>query len=591
MILRNSEFSIFLLCAILLIFVPFLSQGTYFVYLSTLVVIYGIASTGLNLLSGYAGQLSLGHAAFMAIGAYSTALISQSLQVFPFWANSGLHIWLGIFAGTTVAALFGRVMAISILRARGPYLAMMTIAFAWVVWKILVEWVSVSGGDLGISAIPKAQIGPIVLKDKAFHALSLVFLFGVLAFQHRIITSRFGIAIRGIKQDEIAIASTGIDPNKIKLRVFTISAAIVGLAGTLYAHHQSYINPDSFQVFDSVFILFAVLLGGSGTRSGPLIGAAILIVLPEMLQGLEGYRMIVYGSLILITLYFLPKGIIGEILWRIPPNNDASREKQEPPAIPTNEILKGNTGARLSIKNLKMTFGGLIALKGVDLEVENGLIHALIGPNGAGKTTLVNLVSGVYPIDSGSLSVNGTLFHISKLDEAARLGIVRTFQTPRVLKEMTVVENVMIGLVKNSEISLVKSLFGSRKHWNEQLQEVQKLLRLFGLSQYGEIFVEKLPQGHIRQVEIARALATRPHVLLLDEPAAGLLEKEVHSLSLVLKTLKKDGLTILLVEHNMDFVLSISDCITVLDNGVVIATGAPEAIINNSRVKTAYLGK
>jgi len=591
MTLRNPELWIIVLCAILLIFPPLLGKGSYFVYIATVVVIYGIASTGLNILSGYAGQLSLGHAAFMAIGAYSTTLISQALHPIPFWANTGLHIWLGIFVGTAGAAFCGGVMAIPILRVRGPYLAMMTIAFAWVVWKILVEWVPVSGGDLGISAIPKAQIGRLILNDKSFLALSLVFLFGVLAFQQRIINSRFGLAIRGVKQDEMAIESTGIDPNRIKVLVFIISAAIAGLAGTLYAHHQSYINPDSFQIFDSVFILFAVLIGGSGTRLGPLIGSAVLIIIPEMLQGLAGYRLIVYGSLILITLYILPKGIIGELLMHINTKNDGSKFKQKRPAISTNEISKDNPGDRLSIKNLTKAFEGLIALKDVNLEVESGIIHALIGPNGAGKTTLINLISGVYHIDSGSISINGDQLDISKLDKVARLGIVRTFQIPRVFKEMTVIENVLIGLVKKSEINIVTSLFGSRKHWNEQLQEVQELLHLYGLSHLGEFSVDKLSQGHLRQVEIVRALATRPRVLLLDEPAAGLMEKEVQNLSHLLKGLRKDGLAILLIEHNIDFVLSVSDRITVLNSGVVIATGSPEVIINNSHVKEAYLGE
>ena len=283
---------------------PLVVGGTYYTYLGIIVFIYGIVAIGLNILSGYAGQFSLGHAALMAMGAYTTALLTKALAAFPFFAQTGLHIWLGIVCGTIIAALFGIVLAIPALRVRGPYLAMVTIAFGWVVWKILQEWVSVTGGDLGISSIPKPQIGSLRLGTPQFYYVVLALFLAALATQYRLINSHFGMQVRAIKHSEIAVASVGIDVYRLKVVVFAISAAFAGFGGTLFAHQQNYINPDSFQFFSSVFFLLAVLFGGAGTMLGPVIGAAVLTLLPEMLHDFDKYRLIVYGCLILLNSLF-----------------------------------------------------------------------------------------------------------------------------------------------------------------------------------------------------------------------------------------------------------------------------------------------
>ncbi|MBK8007029.1 MAG: ATP-binding cassette domain-containing protein [Rhizobiales bacterium] len=393
---------------------PVITGGTYYAYLGIIVFIYGIVAIGLNILSGYAGQFSLGHAAFMAMGAYTTAILGKSLNTIPFFAQTGLHIWLGVIIGTVFAALFGIVLAIPALRVRGPYLAMVTVAFGWVVWKILQEWVTVTGGDLGISSIPKPRIGVALLDTRSFYYVVLFFFLAALALQYRLIHSQFGLRVRAVKHSEIAVASVGVDVYKLKVVVFVISAAFAGFGGTLFAHQQNYISPDNFQFFSSVFFLLAVLFGGAGTMLGPVIGAAVLMLLPEMLHDFDKYRLVVCASLILLTLYFLPKGVMGLLPEQRSTAPATVHAKDETVALPP---IKG---AALAVEGIIRRFGGLLALSDVSFRVSPGSIHALIGPNGAGKTTLINVVSGAYRPDGGVIRIDEENAKIESMHAAAQ---------------------------------------------------------------------------------------------------------------------------------------------------------------------------
>jgi ABC-type branched-subunit amino acid transport system ATPase component/ABC-type branched-subunit amino acid transport system permease subunit len=575
-----------------LILAPAVLPGTYYTFLAIIVFIYSIVAIGLNILAGYAGQLSLGHAALMAIGAYTAALLSKGLASTPFFAASGLHIWLGIVVGTIAAALFGALLAIPALKVRGPYLAMVTIAFGWVIFKILQEWSSVTGGDLGISGIPKPRIGSLTLLMKQYYYVVLAFFLAVLAAQYRLVTSQFGLRLRAMKHSEIGAASVGIHVYRVKVAVFTLSAAFAGLGGALFAYQQNYISPDNFQFFSSVFFLLAVLFGGAGTFFGPVIGAAVLTLLPEMLHDFDTYRLIVYGTFILITLYLLPNGVMGALEHGETNTRGAVADATGARFIP--RWIAGTVGTRLEVRNISRSFGGVRALQNVSLRVSPGTVHALIGPNGAGKTTLINILTGFYQADSGGIAMNGVITRLRSLSDAANAGIARTFQTIKLFGDLTVLEHVMVGFARHSQPGILEALLGShrlRVESERNAAEARELIRFIGLHGFENSSANRLAYGHRRLVEIARALAVRPKVLLLDEPAAGLVAQEIEALADVIRRLRDCGLTIVLVEHHMDLIVSVSDRITVLDYGEVIAEGVPSVIQKDPRVIAAYLGE
>jgi branched-chain amino acid transport system permease protein len=343
-----------------------------------------------------------------------------------------------------------------------------------------------------------------------------------------------------------------------------------------------------------VFILLAVLFGGGGTSLGPVVGTAILLLLPEALHTFDKYRLMVHGGLILLTLYILPNGIVGEILRRTALKK-GSTGAADAVAADTTQIQASieASGATLQIEGLSHTFGGLVALSKVNFCVERQAIHALIGPNGAGKTTIINIVTGVHATQSGRILIDGVQAKNSSLHLAARQGIVRTFQNVNTFGDMNAVEHVMIGLSNHQRISIWRSLLLSRRTrelWTHQSEEALALLNLVGISHLQHVPASSLSYGHRRLIEIARALAAKPRVLLLDEPAAGLVADEVRQLAALIKTLQRIGITVLLVEHNIDLVLSVSDRVTVLDRGCVIADGPPDLIRRDERVIAAYLG-
>lgn len=572
--------------------VPLVTANTYYLYLAMTIAIMVIVCTGLNILAGLSGQISLGHAGLYAIGAYTAGIVGTRL---------GLGLWSALLPAVTVTAVVGALLALAALRVSGPYLAMVTIAFGIIVEGAAVEWVALTGGPGGIFNIPKPALGSLVLPLRGYYLVVVVTAALALIATRNVMRSAWGRAFVAVKDSEVAAESLGLGTYGLRAMAFTLSAAFAGAGGCLFTFLQGYLSPDSFTLQASILFLLIVLFGGLGTLAGPLVGGLVLVLLPELLQQFVEYRLILYGGLLLFSVYFLPAGVVGALRGRLgPPPSGAGAASASPlPGPSVGGLARApEPAARTScaavpalvVDGVSVAFGGLQALDGVGLAVGSGSIHSLIGPNGAGKTTLVNIISGFYRPDRGRLEFEGRSIAGLAPAAIARRGLVRTFQTPQLFEDLSVRENVMVGAAGHRLGALTAALAGSRAGEARLRDDAGRLLAEVGLEAWAEAPARSLPFGLRRRLEMARALAAGATMLLLDEPAAGLSPAEMEDLGRRLEALRAGGRTILLIEHHMDLVMAVSDRVTVLDEGRLIADGEPEAVQRDPAVVAAYLG-
>jgi len=482
----------------------------------------------------------------------------------------------------------GAVVAAAALRVRGPYLAMVTIAFGIIVESMLVEWVTVTGGPGGIFNIPKLPLGRYYWVIAASAA-------GALWLGANLRRSAWGRAFLAVKGSEVAAESLGLSAYYVRIVAFTVSAAFTGAAGALFSGLNGYISPDSFTLQTSILFLLALLFGGMGSVAGPVVGSLALTVLPELLTGLSEYRLILYGSLLLVSMYWLPAGLVGALA-RGPARTLAtgSSPRETPPWSWASREAETQHAPLLGAAGICLSFGGVVALADVSLSFDARGIHAVIGPNGAGKTSLLNVLTGFYNPDSGTITLAGLPIAGFPPYRIARLGVARTFQTAQLFGDLTVRENILVGLAGEHLGSVGAALFGTprtRRAEDARMRDVDSLLAAMGLVELADRPADSLPAGLRRRVEIARALARQPEILMLDEPAAGLSPVEIEDLDAELRALSDGGgPAIILVEHHMDLVMAVSDRISVLDHGRVIASGSADSVRENPRVIEAYLG-
>lgn len=563
-----------------LLFLPYLMPNTYALHLVNLVLLYTIVALGLNLISGVAGQVSLGHAAFMAIGAYVASIMTTRAD-FPFG--------LGVVAATAGGALAGVVVGWFSLHLTGPYFAMATIGVGEIIRLVLINWETVSGGPSGIYGIPGIAFGPLVIGDELkFYYLILIAASAVYVFCQRLVFSRFGRSLLAIREHEGAARAAGVDTTRTKILAFGISTALAGFAGALHAHWINYINPDMYSFTESLMLLSMILVGGAGTLPGTLLGTALLTLTSEALRFLQDYRLAVYAVTIYGVIAFKPEGLVGflPLRWR------GAARYPEPadggslyvvPRTPRDRATgvgeRNNPEPVLIAKGITKRFGGITALNRVDFDLRPGEIHALIGPNGSGKTTLLNVLAGWCQPDEGAVLFQREDITRWPVHERARLGIGRTFQNILLFNDMTVLENVLVPL---GHIDLTEP---------ERIARGYMLLETVGLKDMADQPARSLPYGKQRKLEIARALALSPAVLLLDEPAAGMNDRETDELKELLYALRDWGYTLLIVEHDMRLVMSVADRITVFNYGARLAEGTAEEISRNPAVIEAYLGR
>ena len=545
---------------------------SYSLLVFTLCALAAVVGVGLNILIGLSGQISFGHIAFYAIGAYVSALLTMG----------GWPLWLALPIAGVAAAFVGALLAIPALRVSGPYLAMITIAFAFVVHHSLIEWRDVTGGSNGLMGIPTPQLASL---DPAIllALLASLLMIGALMFYQRISHSSWGKAMRAVKASEIAARSLGFNPVISKTLAFALSAALTGLAGALLAPLLMFINPESFPFSQSILFVLAVIVGGSGMLFGPLIGALLIVLVPELLSDFAEYRLLIFSVLLLIVLWIAPNGLLGAMARRwIKPARLLPPTQIDEQRIAAHLRSRGSsTGLRIT--DIGIRFGGVQAARDVSLHARAGGITSIIGPNGAGKTTVLNMISGFYAPDSGQIELQQPLAGLPAW-KSARAGIARTYQTTLLFGEMSVLDNLLVAMQKG-RLGLPFS-----RSSEAQRSLALDLLALVGYRGEVNIAAEDLPHVDRRLVEIARALATAPAVLLLDEPAAGLSRRDTDELAALLRKLADFGLTVILVEHDMSLVMSVSEHLLVLDAGKPIASGPPAEIRNDPQVIAAYLG-
>ncbi|EKS41921.1 branched-chain amino acid ABC transporter ATP-binding protein/permease [Afipia broomeae] len=572
LVLRHLPY--FLLAAVAVFAAATMNFDGYVLNILMQAATFAIAVFGLTVVLGLCGQINLAQAAFFGLGAYAVGLGTADYQI---------NFWICLVAGSLLALAAGALLGMSTLKLGGHYLAMVTISFQQIVTLVMINAIWLTRGPDGISKIGRPAL---FQSQQSFLAFCVAALAVIGYIVWHLPDTRIGRAMRAVRDNELAAGVAGIDIFRTKVAAFALSALLGGIGGGLFAGGFSYVSPDQFSFAESIVFLTMALLGGVGSPIGAVIGTGLLILIPEWLRFLKnipGLYLAIYGLFVILIVRFMPDGIWGfvqDVITRW-------RAKAAPHiASPALQLAPAKTGGDmvLEVTGLSKHFGGLKAVDKVDISVRRGSVHALIGPNGSGKTTTLNMLSGLYKTTAGRIVLDGTDVTDMPAHQRTAAGLGRTFQNIRLFRSMSALENVVIGAERPGNTLIGKG------DQDALTQRAMSALTFVGLGGRANELVSSFSYGHQRLIEIARALAGNPTLLLLDEPAAGLNSSEKVELHDLLKRIAAQGLTILIIDHDMTLVREAAQHITVLNFGKRIADGESLAVLQHPDVISAYLG-
>jgi branched-chain amino acid transport system permease protein len=568
---------------------------SYSIHVVNVTILFALLAVGLGLAMGIAGQINLAQVAFFGVGAYTTAILAT---------RAGLGFWAAAALALVTAAAVGVLVGLPALRMQSHYLGIVTLGLA----LAFTNWVTnaqLAGGAEGISAIPVPRLPGLDLSDEyLFYYVELVVFAAALAFGLFVVHTPLGRRMRAMRDDALAAGAVGVEVPLLRLTAFLLSSVYGGLAGVLYAGLIQFVAPETFSVANMFLLLAMVIIGGRQSLVGCVVGAVALSLIRELLLDYPTYAQLAYGSVVVLTVVFAPTGLAGlprRVLawlrrrgwWRSGPAGPAAALGPFQPYQPASAAPSPGRPPVLRVDGVSMRFRGLTALREVSLSVAAGEIRGIVGPNGSGKTTLFNVVSGLYRPSAGRVALAGRNVAGARPYRLAQAGLARTFQNLRLFGALSIRDNVLVALDRSRlRGSWRYALWpvGVWRHDRELAAQADEILARYGLADYAGALPGALPYGIQRRVEIARAMARRPELLLLDEPAAGLNGDEVRQLGEIVRSIRASGVTVVLIEHNMGLVMSLCERVTVLAGGAVIAEGTPAEVARAPAVIEAYLG-
>lgn len=594
---RTGSAALAVIGVVLAIF-PFVSDSEFLVFFLALSAIVVILVLSLNIVMSYAGLTSMTHTGLYGVGAYVVAVLAVKYGVDP---------WLGLVAAVVGTMVFGAITAAVALRAAHMYFAMITFTFNLIILGVVSNWRSVTGGLTGTFGVPRPAIGSYVLSDTTFYYLAVVMLIVSYVGIRNVVRSKYGRSWVALRESHEAASSLGIAPYRSLLIAFTFCSAVAGLAGGLFALLTGFVSPVVADFIGSLILFIGILLGGVGTMVGPVLGASLIRGIEHYVARWAELQVLIFAGILLLAMMVIPRGIVGTwqrsrfgdhlIAGDAPqPENRFSGDMSDVLRHSGEAGFMGGTGEdvhAIRVDRVTKRFGGVVALDGVSMNVGQGTVHGLIGPNGSGKSTLVNLMTGFMARDAGEVLLFGERAP-EKAHKAAEAGLVRIFQHPHVFERLSVVENVMVGLHLSSEQGFFQALFrlpAFRRDEGRTRHAAMEILGAAGLRHLADLPASSLSHGQHRLLEVARSLGTNPRVLVLDEPATGLTGEEVVELGNLIRSIRDGGVTVLLIEHNVPFVMSLCDRVTALDEGHLVVEGTPAECQQSKRLLAVYLGE